>query len=242
MAEPAGILIEAHITQARVASFFQRQIAHRAGKASIGRVLSEMLDQGDLHGDILILNHDSQRDSLFLAWILSHYAPEAAAFIWPILDILAEHMDATALAEGAVASTIPECLESLRIENGRLIRATARLVSRQTLENLSARLWSFASKGEFPDAARSMRRRDYQCKAFRSAWKNYLRWRDEQERPARIAAATEAEPFYLFQSIFCWDGNVVERDGYTGRDIPFPGADPLSFREVAGFYADKTHV
>lgn len=166
MAEPAGILIKAHITEERLASFFKRPTAHGAGKARIGHVLSEMLDQSNSEGEILIVNHDPQRDILFLAWILNHYAPEAAAPIWPILDALADHladhMDATASAEGAVASTLPECLESLRIENGRLIRGPARLVSQQKLENLSDMLWSFASKGEFPDASGSVSRRNYQ--------------------------------------------------------------------------------
>lgn len=35
---------------------------------------------------------------------------------------------------------------------------------------------------------------------------------------------------------------MVHRDSFRGRDIPFPDADPLSFRCEAGFHADKTHV
>ena len=87
-----------------------------------------------------------------------------------------------------------------------------------------------------------MQRRNVQCKALRSAWKSSLNWRDQKERPARIAAATEANPYRLVNDVFCWNGKVIDRDGYTGRDIPFPGADPLTFRMEAGFYADKNLV
>lgn len=87
-----------------------------------------------------------------------------------------------------------------------------------------------------------MRRRDYHCKPFKRAWKTYLAWRDEQERPARIAAASEVEPYRLFGDIVCWPGTVAERHTYTGRDILFPDADPLSIRNEAGFYADRQHV
>jgi len=242
MAEPAGILIEAQITEKRLASFFKQQISHGTRKTCAGHVLSELLDQGDRYGDILIVNHDPESGTLFLAWVLNRYSPEAATPIWPVLDALAHEMEPTALGRGAVTSILPECVRSLRIRNGRLTRGPARLLPRRELERLSDRLWSFASKDEFPDAARSMRSRDYQCKAFKAAWKDYRKWHDERERPARIAAATEESPYRLVNHVFCWNGRVVERDDYSGRDLAFPGADPETFRMEAGFYADKNHV
>lgn len=242
MAEPAGLLIRTRIADVRLNAFFRSRIVHGSGQATIGHVLAEQLDRSDERGDVLIVNHDATTGELFLAWILNHYSQEAIASIWPVLDVLAAHADREAEGRGAVATVLPECLASLRMHGGRLLRETAEALPEAALESLTAQLWSFARKDSFPAAAAGMRRRDYQCKPFKRAWKTYLAWRDKQERPARIAAATEAEPYRLFDDIVCWPGTVAQRDAYTRRDIPFPDADPLSFRNEAGFYADRHHV
>lgn len=242
MAEPAGIIINATISQEKLNSLFRKQVPFRDGIARIGHVLSVLLDEGDKHREILIVNHDPDNDSLFLAWIMSHYEEELSEVIWPVLEELAASMEEGAVVRGAVLSTLPTCFESIHIKNGCLKRGPAGLVSQQELDELHEKFWSFASKDRFPDAARSMRRRNYHCKAFRRAWKNYVKWRDEEERPARIAAATKENPYSLMPNIFCWDGKVFEDCTYTKRHLIFPGADPFSFRNESGFYADKNFV
>ncbi|HEY4200226.1 MAG TPA: hypothetical protein VGM83_06665 [Devosiaceae bacterium] len=238
MAEPAGLLIEAEMTKAELASFFKRSIMEEGHKVRVGHVLSRWLDRGDLHGDVVIVHHDPARNNLFLAWLLNHYSAEAMAPVWPLLDILGKCTGTSATATGVIASTLPEYFETVRIANGKVVREAYIPIA----DGLVERFWSFASKGQFPDAATSMRRRDYQCKPFRHAWKTYLTWRNEEERPARIAAATAQNPHNLFGNIYCWDHLVVDRDSYTGRDIVLPEADPLTLRMENGYFADKSHV
>jgi hypothetical protein len=242
MAEAAGILLRAYITEAELAAFFRRQVDYGEGRASVGHVLSALLDRDEFGCDILIVHHDPDYDRLFLAWIVNRLGEDDLELIWPVLEALAKHLYPTVPAKGAVASILPKCFESLLIQNGNVVLGPAELVSQKELRSLSDQLWSFARNGEFPDPARAMRRRNYHCKPFRQAWKAYRKWRDEVDRPARIAAATEAEPYRLVHRVYCWDGKVVERDDFTGRDIPFPEADPLTFRSAGGFYADKNHV
>jgi hypothetical protein len=242
MAESAGILLRAYITETELAAFFRRQVDYGEGQAPVGHVLSALLDQDEIGCDILIVHHDAEYDRLFLAWILNRLVEDDLELIWPVLEALAEHLYPAAPAKGAVASILPRCFESLLIQDGSVVLGPAELVSQKELESLSDQLWSFARNGEFPDGARAMRRRNYHCKPFRQAWKAYRKWRDEVDRPAGIAAATEAEPYRLMHDVFYWDGNVVKRDSFSGRDIPFPEADPLTFRSEGGFYADKNHV
>lgn len=242
MSEPAGIIIEAPISLKKLGAFVRTRISREAGEVRVGHVLSELLDQGNRSGDVTILNYDSSTERLFLAWILNHYSDEALSPIWPILEALATQMEPAASAEGVIITTLSDCLASVRIEKGVVLRRSAQAAPRSTAEKLADRLWSFARQDAFPDAATSMRRRDYHCKPFKAAWKSYLTWRDEQERPARIAAATAQDPFWLHHGVVCWDGHVVERNSYGRRDIAFPGADPLSFRLEAGYYADRNHV
>jgi hypothetical protein len=243
MSEPAGILLEAPISEVKLTALFRRKVSYDAGKASLGHILSTMLDRGDSRGDVLIVNFDPQTERLFLAWILNHYDTELISLIWPVLDALASQIGHSTVAHGCVASISLECIQSLRIQNGTLNRGHAHLISSQELTDLFSRLWSFSSKGQFPDALNSMHKRNYQCKAFKSAWKKYLKWKTEKERPARIAAASVLNPYNLVGNVWCWDGKVVDRDPYTKRDIILPDADPVTFRmDPSGFYADKNYV
>lgn len=115
-------------------------------------------------------------------------------------------------------------------------------ISATRLAALSDKFWGFARDNRFPDAQTSMRRRDYQCKPFRRAWKRYQQWREHEEMPARIAAATRENPYRLMDGILSWDGKVYRDHSYTGQMVELPGADPLRLRRVAGFYADDRHV
>ena len=67
MAEAAGILLRAYITEAELAAFFRRQVDYGEGQASVGHVLSALLDRDEFGCDILIVHHDAEYDRLFLA-------------------------------------------------------------------------------------------------------------------------------------------------------------------------------
>ncbi len=243
MAEPAGLLIELPLAQSEVARALRTAVPDVGrGVVPVGHVLARMLRDGDLAGDVVILHHDAAADRLFLAVVLARYSEAALAPVWAVVSALADRMEPGIVAWGMVATTVPDVLESVCASRGVLRREPAVIVPEARQVALVARLWSFAGKGGFPDAATSMRKRDMQCKPFRAAWKGYLDWLDKEERPARIAAATAAAPYCLEKDILTWDGIVVQRDGHTGRDIVFPGADPLTFRKVTIFHADRRHV
>lgn len=251
MAAPAGLLVECPIDEASLASLFKQKIAFEGGKISIGHVLSRLLDRGE-DADILIAHYDRDRECLFLAWYLNHYSRDALAPIWPVLDALAAVLPATTEGKGAVATTFPELIETVLLRGGAVERRPVQVspaglpdadfAQNGCLVSLSDKLWSFAEKGQFPDAEGSMRRKAMQCKPFKSAWKTYRVWRDAEERPARIAAATLDTPFRLFEDVYTALGQVFRRDGFSNRDVPFADADPLTFRTEAGFHADRNHV
>jgi hypothetical protein len=127
-------------------------------------------------------------------------------------------------------------------ENGTVISGPADAVTEAELTRLWDRYWSFAPNRWHPEAAKAIERPDYHCEAFRAAWPNYLKWRDEEHRPALIAAATTANPWRIVDQVYYCDRQVFEHHLWSGRDIPIPGADPLTFRKSADFYVDKNHV
>lgn len=241
MAEPAGLLVECNLNEKSLTALFKQKVAFGEGTLPIGQLLSRLLDKGS-DADILIAHFDPREERLFLAWILTHYSSDALTPIWPVIDALAARIDPSTEAKGFVATTFPDPLESVHLRGGVIERYPNDRVGDDLLGYLSAKLWSFAEKGQFPDAERSMRSRNMQCKPFKSAWKTYLVWRDAEERPARIAAATPKDPYLLFGNIFTALGQVFLRDASSGRDIQFHGADPLTFRTEAGYYADQNHV
>jgi hypothetical protein len=164
-----------------------------------------------------------------------------------LLDPILVHIKTLADLEcisgfGIISSTVPEVFESIKTDIGKISYHTAESIGSDQVEYLIKKLWSFEIKGEFPDSETSMKLKNYQCKAFQSDWKKYVKFRDEQIRPAKIAAATLEEPFLLFADIYTAEGIVFQRHKHTGRDISFPKADPLTFREVTHFYADKNYV
>ncbi|SEV87709.1 DKNYY family protein [Aliiroseovarius sediminilitoris] len=241
MAEPAGLLFECPLNEKLLAALFKQEITLDDRKVQFGRALSELLGSGD-DADVLIVHHDPDQERLFLAWMLNFYDKSALAPIWPILDALAANIDPSADAGGAVATIFPEALESVRVQDGTVVRGPGDLVDADLLKRLSDKLWDFAKKEQFPDAAASMRRKTTQCKPFKTAWKSYLAWREKEERPARIAAATAQEPFLLFDDVYTAQGQVFQRHNHTKRDIEFAGADPLTFRKESRYHADKNHV
>lgn len=241
MAEPEGLLLEADLSEAALAAWFRQKVMTAEGKMTVGRALCLALDRGE-PADVVIVHHDAAKGRLFFAWMLNHYADAALAPVWPLMAALARVLDPDTVALGAVANTFPLPREGVRLSGGAVERVPPDQVAPDLMNGLSDRFWRFAKNGAFPDAAGAMAARGIQCKPFRSAWKSYLTWRDEVERPARIADATPEAPFCLFDDVFTADGAVFRRDRFCGRDIPFPGADPLSFRNEAGFHADRAQV
>lgn len=241
MAEPAGLLLECPLGAKAVSGLFRRKVAWEGGTAHVGHLLCCLADRGEA-GDVLIVHHDAAAGRLFLAWMLVHYNGDRLAPVWPVVQALADSLDPGTTGQGAVLTTFPEVLASVRLRQGVVDHQPPADLSPAEADRLSHQLGRFIPNGQFPEVARSMTLRGVQCKPFRSAWKTYVTWRDQQERPARISAATADAPFNLFDSIYTADGAVFERHRHTGRDIPFPGADPLSFRAEAGWYADATHV
>jgi len=248
MSEPVAILIEAHISEGRLASFFGRSVAYGHGRALVGHVLFELVNVGDSthpaapdEGN-LIVQYDPGSDTLFLAWVVAEDDPLDP--MWPVLETLARQMEPTAVGRGTVAPMGSSgCYESVRIENRTLIRGPEEDATEDDLNHLWERFWAASGvdqqgqDGE-PDA---VERPNYLCDALLAIWPDYVTWRCE-ERRAQVAIATETKPVCLVDQVYYLDGQVVERLAGAKANIPFPGADPLTFRKAAGFYVDKNHV
>jgi hypothetical protein len=248
-AGPAVLMFEAHISERRLASFFGRSMAYGEGTAFVAHVLCELAYVGDPsrpgHPEEghLTVHHEPGSDTLFVVWDLSHYWDGAMDSIRPVLEILAREMEPTAVGVGAIGGLLSgEGYESMRIEKGTLIRSPEGDIPE--LNRLWDRHWALVPNEEYPEAATKAEERvDLLCEGLRAAWPSYIEWRDEKRRPAQIAAATEADPLCLVDDVYYWDGQVVARHVWpTRQDIPFPGADPLTFRLVAKFYVDKNYV
>jgi len=250
MSEPAGLLIEAHISASRLASFFGRSVAYGNGRALVGHVLCQWADFCERprwnYADkgSLVIDHDPASDTLFIAWILNELTTDAVDVMWPVLETLAREMEPAAVASGNISSLLGSvCYETVHIENNTLIRSEEEETPQGEMEHLWGRAMAFWGIGDGmdPEAAEAIDASFFLCDALQAEWPNYIRWRDE-ERQAQLAGATAADPFQLDARVYSWDGQVVERHGSPPRDIPFPGADPMTFREAAGFYVDKNHV
>ncbi|MDX5411665.1 MAG: hypothetical protein LPK02_01285 [Rhodobacterales bacterium] len=63
-------------------------------------------------------------------------------------------------------------------------------------QRLAYRLWPFARKGQFPDAAGPMRAGSVRCKPFRKAWTRNLTWQEEQDCPGRMWGDAHVFPAY----------------------------------------------
>ena len=242
MAEPAGVLVEAELGEAALKKLMSRKVPQDGDQVRVGHLLCDLLFNGDDNGDILILHHDPATGRMFLAWVLNHYSVEAISPIWPVLDRLAEVMVPDATAQGVVVSTLGHPAERIGIDSGQITRRPAQTSDAALAQRLTERLWSFARKGQFADAAGSMRRQTVQCKPFRTAWTRYVAWQQEQARPARIAAATPDDPFWLYPDFATAGGEVWHWDGFRKKRTVIQGADPVSFRKVGDVFADHRHV
>jgi hypothetical protein len=207
MAEPAGLLFEAQIDEKAMAAFMRTPVMNNGRRESVGQPLARMADEGEPDGDIVIVHHDGERGQLFLACVFNHFSMELLEPLWPALEALAARLAPQAEARGAIATVFPQAYGTVDIVDGRLMRAAAPYPPPAALEalvqRLNDRLFSFERKGGLPEPARSMRLRGYQCKPFRSAWRAYLKRRDLEERPAKIAAATREAPLHLVHDVFC---------------------------------------
>ncbi|MDO5693709.1 MAG: DKNYY domain-containing protein [Pseudomonadota bacterium] len=99
--------------------------------------------------------------------------------------------------------------------------------------------------GAFPATEQAIRKRGYYPRSLVSAYKRYLRFVEQQERPGRIKAATREQPYHLGGELFnllTWDGKVYYPT--TGRRafVELPDADPFTMRAVCGLMADQRHV
>src|SRR5215468_3061623 len=98
MSEPAGLLIEAHISASRLASFFGRSVAYGNGRALVGHVLCQWADfcerprwnyadRGALVGDPL-----PAFAGLFTARAMDELTTHAVDVICPVLETHTEEI------------------------------------------------------------------------------------------------------------------------------------------------------
>jgi hypothetical protein len=186
MSEPAGLLLEAHVSESQLASFFGRSVAYEGGRALVGHVLCRWAELCERprsdHPDegILIVDHDPESNTLFLAWILNELTTGTIDAMWPVLETLAREMEPTAAGSGNISSISgAACYETVRIENRTLIRGPGGDAPDDELTRLWRRVWAYWITPDGQSVEAKVERQDYLCEALRAEWPNYVKWRDE---------------------------------------------------------------
>jgi len=107
---------------------------------------------------------------------------------------------------------------------------------------LTEKFWHFSQDRVFPAPEVALRKRNYFYEPLKRSYRRYRKRMQEQEKPARIRAATAESPFHydFDQRFLTFEGRVLYNDSVTGDVLELPGADPFSFG-LKGFPMDENH-
>lgn len=243
MSEPAGLFFECEITETNLNHFFNTILKNSKAKRNVGYAFCEILESTKAEDDIFIINYNTKDNRLFIALVFNFFSRELLTPLWLNLKILAELLESKNESfYGVIASTFPEAYETVKLENGQVTFHPSDFIAADKVQYLADKFRTFEVNEQFPDAETSMQTKNYQCKAFKSEWKKFVKFRDEELLPKKIKAAKDKNPFLLCDDVYTANGAVFQKDNFTKRDIIFPNADPSTFRSVGRFYADQNYV
>jgi len=243
MAEPAGILLEINIDKKEVKKFLNHTNNETPFGKKNGYYFSKLLYESNIDSkSVFIFNYDKNTNSLFIAWVLNHYQfGDIVPFIG-ILKQISELKSSTTKDFAIVTTTFPEIIESYKIDKNLVKKIKPEQTPLEIVTKLTNKFWSFATNNQFPDVSIALNKRNYFYKNFKSYYKKYLKYIAEIEKPTKISQATKEHPLHLFDKIYTYNNKVFEFRTFTDQVIEIPNADPLTFRNVSGIYADKNHV
>lgn len=243
MAEPTGIILEINLKEAEIKQLLNQKYDDLTFGKKLGYFFSKLLYDATLDSsNTFIFNYDKKTNTLFVAWMLNHFEKELLKPFIKVLKIISTVKSNNTEDFAIVTTTYPEILEGYKVSKNKIGKIAKTHIPNEVVNKLIDKFWSFANKNEFPDPSIALNKRNYYYKNFKNYYKKYLLHIEETEKPKKIANATKDEPFHLFDKFYSFGNKVFEFRNFTNQVIEIPTADPLTFRNVSGIYADKSNV
>lgn len=270
MAEPTGIILQAHIGEKALKKFLNvKQTSFEDHENWYGegglheKWIEDMGDEchqtdtetrvsyffaellytcNDTSGNVFLFNYDSKEETLFYAFIANHEYYFYMKSLLTITRQFARYKDTEGEDFAFIAApTTSDIHIALSLQQGKGMFKPTDEVDEAIIKECLNRFWSFCVKNDFPEAEKALKKRNYYYyKPIKNAYKRYLLQREEVEKPLRIKEATKDNPYNLVNNIYTYDGLVFDEEGGLIEE-----ADPFTFREVtnvSSIFADKNHV
>lgn len=194
--------------------------------------------------NIFLLHYRPEKQALFFAYILNHGGMQHANAVLSVMHLASGFQDDNSSNLALIFSlTSEDFYAGFEFQNGQSLRQLQAPPS-DVLKEYVQQVWSFYDKKSecFPEPAVAIRKRNYFYKPLVAAYKKYLKVLEEQEKPAKIQAATQEQPYHLFDYLYTWQGRVYHLLYGNNPAIELMHADPFTLRKVGAVYADKEYV
>lgn len=243
MAEPTGILLKVQLEEKEVKKLLIQKYNDIPFGKKLGYYFSKLLYDTTIDApNVFLFNYDKKTNTLFIAWMLNHFEPKLLEPFQEILSKISTLKISTTTNYAIITSTYPEVLKAYQITTNNIKVKNPSSIPIEEIETLTNLFWSFSENNQFPEPNIALNKRNYFYKGFKNYYKKYLAYIEEQEKPKKIALATVDAPYHLFDKFYTYNNKVFEFRTFTNQVIEILGADPLTFRNVSGIYADKNHV
>ena len=242
MAEATGIFINFNIEEIQLKKLLNHKWEKISFGKKIGYYFSELLYQSATNKSVFIFHYEAKTNSCFIAYLVNQYDKTLFEPFESLLQIISTVKQENTTEYAIVATTFPEVLTAYQINVNEIKTLSAKEVPAEAITHLFNKFWSFSDNNSFPEPDKAIHKRNYFYKNFIAYYKKYLSYLEEIERPKKIAAATQSNPYHLFDKFYSYDNKVFEFRTFTNQVIEIPKADPLTFRNVSGIFADKNTV
>lgn len=243
MAEPAGIFIEASLTEKEVKSLLRYKFEDCEYGKKVGYYFSQLLYSCiNYPKNVFIFNYDKKQQRLFIVWVLNYFNELEIQPFEKILEIITSIKSSEESNYAVVASIYPDIYKGYEIYKQELKVINKNVFPKETTNRLVSTFLNFAQDSAIFEPKKALQKRNYFYKNFKNYYKKYSEHIKNTEKPQRIKNATKKEPYHLFKNFFSYDDKVF--CGWRQEDFKeIIGADPLSFREINGsIVADKNFV
>lgn len=243
MAEPTGIFIEIDINEANLKKLLNTKFNHDQYKGKLGYYYSKLLHDCIVEkGNVFIFNYQTKTNTCFISYLMNYINSDELDKLKESLKVLSTLKQESITNYAIVSTILPEVIEAYQIKSNQVENIKPNDLPKPVIERLLNTFWSFSENNSFPEPNKALKKRNYLYKNFKNYYKKYLLFIEEQEKPKKIAQATKESPYHLFDKFYSYDHKVYEFRTFTKQTIEIPNADPLTFRDVSGLYADKNYV
>ncbi|MDV7105571.1 hypothetical protein R3X26_14280 [Vibrio sp. TH_r3] len=249
MAEPAGFFVEISIDEKSFKQLLNKSFSQGVPKKKVGYYLSALLYDCEHHENVLVVNYEKATETCFIAWMLDHFEAENTEVFYELFPIISNLKKPNTIDYAVIASTC-DIFEIREITSRSVKKLTIDEYPKDKVHSILDKFWSFAeSRSSFPKPDKALRKRNYLNNNFKNYFKRYVRYKEELQKPQRIAVASLQNPFHLFGDFYTYNGKVYDFGvmyEFTQKIeepiIELPFADPFSLRNEAGIVADKNFV